>query len=103
MRLEPLQAIHYRLIQLVLDRHFGGVVWNVKFQIYKSGYETEIGKRRESSLKAHVLLTEHISQVGIDMLEKAAKVTIAPSPTDSDLLPLVRAADALIIRSTNLS
>jgi D-3-phosphoglycerate dehydrogenase len=54
-------------------------------------------------LKFQVLLTEQISPVGIEMLEKAAKVVIAPSPSDSDLLPLVGNADALLIRTTNLS
>jgi D-3-phosphoglycerate dehydrogenase len=54
-------------------------------------------------LKYQVLLTERISQVGIDMLEKEAKVVIAPSPSDADLLPLIVDADALLIRSTNLS
>ena len=37
------------------------------------------------------------------MLEKAAKVVIAPSPSDADLLPLIADADALLIRSTNLT
>jgi len=54
-------------------------------------------------LKYQVLLTERISQVGIDMLEKEATVVIAPSPSDADLFPLVGDADALLIRSTNLS
>jgi D-3-phosphoglycerate dehydrogenase / 2-oxoglutarate reductase len=54
-------------------------------------------------LKYQVLLTEQISPVGIDMLEKAAKVVIAPSPSDADLLSLVGDADALLIRSTHLS
>lgn len=54
-------------------------------------------------MKYQVLLTERISQVGIDMLEKEATVVIAPSPSDADLFPLVGDADALLIRSTNLS
>jgi D-3-phosphoglycerate dehydrogenase / 2-oxoglutarate reductase len=54
-------------------------------------------------LKFQVLLTEQISPVGIEMLEKAAKVVIAPSPSDADLLPLIGDADALLIRSTNLA
>jgi len=54
-------------------------------------------------LKYQVLLTERISPVGIAMLESAANVVIAPSPSDADLQPLVGDADALIIRSTNLS
>lgn len=54
-------------------------------------------------MKYQVLLTEPISPVGIGILESAAKVLIAPSPSDSDLLPLIVSADALLIRSTNLS
>ena len=54
-------------------------------------------------MKFQVLLTEQISPVGIEMLEKAAKVVIAPSPSDADLLPLIGDADALLIRSTNLT
>jgi len=54
-------------------------------------------------LKYQVLLTERISQVGIDMLENETTVVIAPSPSDADLLPLIGDADALLIRSTNLN
>lgn len=54
-------------------------------------------------MKARILLTERIAQAGMDMLEQAGDVTVAPSPSDSDLLPLVGDADALLIRSTNLS
>jgi D-3-phosphoglycerate dehydrogenase len=54
-------------------------------------------------LKFQVLLTEPISPVGLGILEIAAKVVIAPSPSDADLLPLVGNADALLIRSTNLT
>lgn len=54
-------------------------------------------------MKHQVLLTERISQVGIDMIEKEAKATIAPSPSDKDLLPLIGDADGLLIRSTKLS
>ncbi|HQL90705.1 MAG TPA: hydroxyacid dehydrogenase [Syntrophales bacterium] len=50
-----------------------------------------------------VLLTERISPVGIGILESAAEIVIAPSPSDADLLPLVGSADALLIRSTPLS
>lgn len=54
-------------------------------------------------MKHQVLLTERISQVGIDMIEKEATATIAPSPSDKDLLPLIGDADGLLIRSTKLS
>lgn len=54
-------------------------------------------------MKYQVLLTERISPVGIAMLESSAKVVIAPSPSDADLLPLIGEADALLIRSTNLT
>ena len=54
-------------------------------------------------MKYQVLLTERISPVGIAMLESSAKVIIAPSPSDVDLSPLVGEADALLIRSTNLT
>ena len=54
-------------------------------------------------MKFQVLLTEQISPVGIEMLEKATKVVIAPSPSDADLGPLIGDADALLIRSTNLT
>lgn len=54
-------------------------------------------------MKFQVLLTEPISPVGIGILETGAKVVTSPSPSDADLLPLVGSADALLIRSTNLS
>lgn len=54
-------------------------------------------------MKFQVLLTEPISPVGLGMLEKEVAVVVAPSPSDADLLPLVGKADALLIRSTNLS
>lgn len=54
-------------------------------------------------MKYQVLLTERISPVGIAMLESSAKVVIAPSPSDADLLALIGEADALLIRSTNLN
>jgi len=47
-----------------------------------------------------VLLTEPISQVGIDLLAAHAKVVIAPEPAEDILIPLIRDADALLIRST---
>ena len=37
------------------------------------------------------------------MLGKVANIVIAPSPSEADLLPLVGDADALLIRSTNLT
>ena len=37
------------------------------------------------------------------MLGKGANIVIAPSPSEADLLPLVGDADALLIRSTNLT
>lgn len=49
-----------------------------------------------------VLLTERISQVGIDRLAEKAEVVIAPSPADADLLPLIGDADGMLIRSTDL-
>ena len=54
-------------------------------------------------MKYQVLLTEPISPIGIGILESSAAVTIAPSPSDADLLPLIGNADALLIRSTPLS
>lgn len=54
-------------------------------------------------MKHHVLLTERISQVGIDMINKEAEAIIAPSPSDSDLYPLIGEADGLLIRSTKLN
>lgn len=54
-------------------------------------------------LKYPVLLSEPISPIGIGILESAARVLIGPSPSDSDLMPLIVSADALLIRSTSLS
>jgi len=47
-----------------------------------------------------ILLTESISQVGIEMLKERAEVVIAPSPEEKDLLPLIGDADALLVRSS---
>lgn len=47
-----------------------------------------------------VLLTESISEQGIDLLSKRVTVRIAPSPLFKDLLPLIADADALLIRSS---
>lgn len=47
-----------------------------------------------------VLLTEPISQVGIDLLAAHAEVVIAPDPAEDTLIPLISDADALLIRST---
>lgn len=54
-------------------------------------------------MKFQVLLTERIAPVGIAMLERGAKVVVAPSPAEADLLPLIGDADAILIRSTNLT
>lgn len=47
-----------------------------------------------------VLLTEPISQVGIELLKAHAEVVIAPDPSEDTLMPLISDADALLIRST---
>jgi len=47
-----------------------------------------------------VLLTEPISQVGIDLLAEHAEVVIAPDPAEDTIIPLISDADALLIRST---
>lgn len=47
-----------------------------------------------------VLLTEQISQAGVDLLREKCEVIIAPAPDDDILAPLIEDADALLIRST---
>jgi len=49
-----------------------------------------------------ILLTEAISPAGIDILREKAEVVISPSPGEGDLLPLIREADALLVRSTRV-
>jgi D-3-phosphoglycerate dehydrogenase len=58
---------------------------------------------RVKYLNFKVLLTESISPVGIDLLQKKARVVIAPSPSEDDLLPLIGDADALLIRSSRIT
>ncbi|MHB8916382.1 MAG: Rossmann-fold NAD(P)-binding domain-containing protein, partial [Desulfocucumaceae bacterium] len=50
-----------------------------------------------------VLLTESVSPVGINKLMEKTEVVIAPSPAESDLLPLIGDADALLVRSSVVS
>lgn len=50
-----------------------------------------------------ILLTERISPVGINLLKEKAEVVIAPSPAEKDLLPLIGDADALLVRSSNVT
>lgn len=51
-------------------------------------------------MRFNVLLTESISEQGIDLLKRRTAVKIAPSPMLKDLLPLIGDADALLVRSS---
>ncbi|MDD5168588.1 MAG: hydroxyacid dehydrogenase [Syntrophales bacterium] len=48
-----------------------------------------------------ILLTESIASEGIDLLKRRAEILIAPSPAINDLIPLIKAADGLLVRSSD--
>jgi len=50
-----------------------------------------------------ILLTESISPVGINLLREKAEITIAPSPSEEDLTPLITNADAMLVRSSTVT
>ena len=50
-----------------------------------------------------VLLTEPIDRMGIEMLEQAAQVTIAPDAREETIVSLIPDYDALVIRATKLT
>ncbi|MCL6610218.1 MAG: hydroxyacid dehydrogenase [Peptococcaceae bacterium] len=50
-----------------------------------------------------ILLTESISQVGIDLLRGKGDVVVAPSPSESDVIPFIKDADALLVRSSRVT
>jgi len=54
-------------------------------------------------MRSKVLLTEQISQVGINLLKERAEVIIAPGTSEEHLKPLIGEVDALLIRSSKAS
>ncbi|MCG8400636.1 MAG: hydroxyacid dehydrogenase [Firmicutes bacterium] len=47
-----------------------------------------------------ILLTEPVSEEGINLLKQRFEVVIAPDPSEGTVIPLIKDADALLIRST---